>query len=79
MDVLLGRLCEQVGDFQFGLAENNPRLLLSCRLCLARHGILQRRGNHHVAHLNRLHRHSPSIRSLINQFLKLSLDLLAAA
>src|SRR5581483_4676519 len=52
--VLHRRLIEQLRDLDFGLAEDDPRLLLARRLRLARHRVLQRRRDDDVAHLDGL-------------------------
>ena len=49
-------------DLHFGLAQDDARLLLARGLRFARHGVLQRRGNHDVAHVDRLHRGAPRVR-----------------
>ena len=77
--VRLGGLGKQVGDLDLGLAEDDPRLLLPRGLGLARHGVLQRLGDDHVAHLDRLDRDAPGIGPLVDELLELRLDLLAAA
>jgi hypothetical protein len=55
-----------------------PPLFLARRLSLARHRVLQRVGDDHVAHLDRLHGHAPWVRALVDQFLQLVFDPFAA-
>ena len=77
--VRLRRLLEQLRDLHLGLAQDDARLLLARGLRLARHGVLQRRGDHHVAHLHRVHAHAPGRGALVDQRLQLLLDVQAPA
>ncbi len=66
-------------DFHFRLAEDDARLLFPRGLRFARHRVLERRRNHHVAHLDGLHGDTPRIRSLVDQRLEFGLNPLASA
>ena len=69
---------ERLGDLDLGLAENDAGLFFARRLRLARHRVLERHRDDHVAHFHRLDRHAPRIRPLIDEQLQLVLDPLAA-
>jgi hypothetical protein len=64
------RFLKGVRDLHFRLTEDDPCLFLAGRLRLARHRVLQRAGDDHVAHLDRGHRDTPRIGSLVDQLLQ---------
>src|SRR5579872_6928054 len=77
LGVRSGSLHEAVGDFAFGLAEDDAGLTLALSLCLARHGILEALRDLHVANLDRLYGDAPRIGLLVEDALEFATESLA--